>query len=401
MKRCYLSGIVLSLSGCLSAVAIQPGWAEIQPMGEKQSVESQENSQLLTGKIRRLSELERLGTSAQMLVQSPAPTNPPSVPRTQGGKQGGVIEVTGVQAKPTKKGVEVILQTTGREQLQITNRSAENNFIADIPNAQLRLPSGDAFTFRSEKPVAGIREITVTNVDANTIRVTVAGEKTLPTVELFDDNAGLVFGITSAATAMQPPQQPEPEQPTSTTPQDKPAAQEDDSIELVVTGERDDGYRAPNATTATRTDTPLRDIPQSIQVIPQEVLRDQNVTRLEEALRNVPSVTTNVSSLYFGNLFNIRGFTLNQTNLLRNGITDRLGLNAIDLSNVERVEVLLGPASVLYGGAAPGGTINVVTRQPLQDPFYAIDATIGNYDFYRGRVDLSGPLMIPGQFCID
>lgn len=89
MKRCYLSGIVLSLSGCLSAVAIQPGWAEIQPMGEKQSVESQENSQLLTGKIRRLSELERLGTSAQMLVQSPAPTNPPFRPPNPRGETGG------------------------------------------------------------------------------------------------------------------------------------------------------------------------------------------------------------------------------------------------------------------------------------------------------------------------
>ncbi|NEQ18595.1 MAG: TonB-dependent siderophore receptor, partial [Microcoleus sp. SIO2G3] len=65
---------------------------------------------------------------------------------------------------------------------------------------------------------------------------------------------------------------------------------------------------------------------------------------------------------------------------------------ATDFSNVERVEVLLGPASVLYGAAAPGGTINIVTRQPLQDPFYAVDATIGNYDFYRGAIDLSGPL---------
>lgn len=60
--------------------------------------------------------------------------------------------------------------------------------------------------------------------------------------------------------------------------------------------------------------------------------------------------------------------------------------------NIERIEVLLGPASVLYGSGDPGGTINTVTKQPLRDPFYAIDATIGNYDFYQGAIDLSGPL---------
>ncbi|WP_439566520.1 AMIN domain-containing protein, partial [Gloeocapsopsis crepidinum] len=72
-----------------------------------------------------------------------------------------VVPVTGVQANPTAKGVEVILQTPQGEQLQVTNRNIDNNFIADIPNAQLRLPSGEAFTFRSEKPVTGITEITV------------------------------------------------------------------------------------------------------------------------------------------------------------------------------------------------------------------------------------------------
>ncbi|MEH2249028.1 AMIN domain-containing protein [Nostoc sp.] len=88
-----------------------------------------------------------------------------------------------------------------------------NSFIADIPNAQLRLPSGEAFTFRSEKPLAGITEITVTNFDVNTIRVTVIGELALPTVELFDSDEGLIFGLTTAAsTGQQLPQtQPTPQ----------------------------------------------------------------------------------------------------------------------------------------------------------------------------------------------
>ncbi|WP_338016931.1 TonB-dependent siderophore receptor [Myxacorys almedinensis] len=63
-----------------------------------------------------------------------------------------------------------------------------------------------------------------------------------------------------------------------------------------------------------------------------------------------------------------------------------------DFANIERVEVLKGPASVLFGQGLPGGTINQITKQPLRDPFYGVDATIGSYDFYRGAIDLSGPL---------
>jgi iron complex outermembrane receptor protein len=331
-------------------------------------------------KILQLSEIEQISQSAELLVQSPASSE--------------VIQVTGVQANPTETGVEVILQTTQGEQLQITNRSAENNFIADIPNAQLRLPSGDAFTFRSEKPVAGVTEITVTNVDANTVRVTVVGEKTLPTVELFDDNAGLVFGITSAAIATSPPQQPQTpqagEKPASETPQETPSA-DDEPIELVVTGEQD-GYRVRDSSTATKTDTPLRDIPQSIQVVPQQVLQDQQVRNPSEALRNVAGVSqgTNSASRSGTATINIRGFDAFR-DILRNGLRDP-GSNIFNLANIERIEVLKGPASVLFGQGSFGGLINYVTKQPLTEPYYSLEASAGSFNFYRGAVDLTGPL---------
>jgi len=311
--------------------------------------------------------------SAQILVQSPTPT-------------AEIIPVTGVQANPTEKGVEIILQTSKGEQLQITNTNTGNNFISDIPNAQLRLPNGDGFTFRSEKPLAGITEITVTNFDAKTIRVTVVGENSLPVVELFDGDEGLIFGVTPSATATQP----QPEKPTSETLPEQPAAQQDEPIELVVTGEQD-GYRVPNSSTGTRTDTPLRDIPQSIQVVPQQVLRDQQITRLDDALRNVAGVN---QAFNFGPLtfYSIRGFDVTETNLLRDGLIDTLSGQVSELSSIERVEVLKGPASVLFGLGNPGGSINLISKRPLSEPFYAVDATIGSYSFYRGAVDLSGPL---------
>ncbi|MEA5605705.1 TonB-dependent siderophore receptor [Nostoc sp. UHCC 0252] len=387
MKRCCLSvsmrlWFLLTLSGCLSAVAIGPGWAEIKPTGEKQEVKSQKNFKtLLTRKIRQLSEIERPSTSAIILVQSPAPQTAPS----------SIVQVTGVQAKPTEKGVEVILQTAQGEQLQITNRSAENNFIADIPNTQLRLPSGDTFTFRSQNPVTGITEITVTNLDANTIRVTVTGEGGLPKVELFDGDEGLIFGVIPAVTAAQQPQTPQAqEKPTSETPQEEPAAQQDEPIELVVTGEQD-GYRVQDATTATRTDTPLRDIPQSIQVIPRQVLEDRKPRTLTEAVETVSGVSsadTNFNAP--AGTYIIRGFQ--QGGNLRNGYRDVNGFGLTGLGTIERVEVLKGPASVLFGALEPGGVINVITKQPLSEPYYNLGLEVGNRGFVQPSIDFSGPL---------
>ncbi|MHC5718849.1 MAG: AMIN domain-containing protein [Nostoc sp.] len=152
--------------------------------------------------------------SAQQLVQSPAANNPPSV-----AKQGGeIVQVTGVKANPTNKGVEILLQTSIGQQLQLLNRSTGNNFITDIPNAQLRLPSGDAFRFRSDKPITGVTEITVTNFDANTIRVSLTGETGVPQVELFDSpDEGLIFSVASTAPSAQQAQ------PQTQPPQTQPA----------------------------------------------------------------------------------------------------------------------------------------------------------------------------------
>ncbi|MEH2463052.1 TonB-dependent siderophore receptor [Nostoc sp.] len=336
-----------------------------------------------TGKIRQLSEIEPTITSAQMLlVQSPTPNNPTE-------QVGEIVEVTGVKANPTSNGVEIILQTNKGQQLQVVNRSAGNNFVADVPNAQLRLPSGEAFTFRSTKTIAGITEITVTNFDVNTIRVRVIGEGSVPTVELSDSpDEGLIFSVASAASVQQQPQtQPKPPTQSQKQTQPKPSASGDEPIELVVTGEQD-GYNAPNATTATRTDTPLRDIPQSIQVIPQEVIKDQQITRIADAARNVSGVTEAVG---FGNGnqgYTIRGF--GGGNLI-NGFKDNFGFFSTT-ANIERVEVLKGPASVLYGQFEPGGVVNYVTKQPLSDPYYAAEFIAGSFNFYRGSIDFSGPL---------
>ncbi|PIG94152.1 TonB-dependent receptor [Gloeocapsopsis sp. IPPAS B-1203] len=350
----------ICLTGIVSALIVQSASAEVvQP---KSSV-----SQNITRRELR----ERLVNQAELLSQVP---NSPTL-----------VEVTGVEATPTDKGVEVILQTTQGQQLQITNRSADNNFIADIPNAQLRLPSGDGFIFRSENPIEGITEITVTNLDESTIRVTVIGEAGLPTVTLFDSDEGLIFGFTPVVSSAQTPQLPaEPEGETQTEQPSTP----DQPIELVVTGQQD-GYSVPNATTATRMDTPLRDIPQSIQVVPQQVLEDQQVIRASEALRNVSGVQRGNTLGGIIEVFSIRGFQ-QFGGTLRNGFRNRFSV--AETANLERIEVLKGPASVLYGNLDPGGVINYVTKQPLSEHFYAAGLQVGSFGLVRPTLDFSGPL---------
>lgn len=343
-----------------------------------------------TQSLPRLNELERPLTSAQMLVQSPVPA---TVPKPE------IVQVKGVKANPTEKGVEVILQTPLGEELQVVNRSTGNSYIADIPNAQLRLLNSEAFVFRSPKPIPGITEITVTNEDANTIRVTVTGGGGVPTVKLFNSSEkGLIFGVVSAADSTPQGQQP-PTQPTlpraepgNETQRNEPSA-EGEEIEILVTGEQETGYRVTNATTGTRTDTPLRDIPQSIQVVPRQVLEDQQIIRVGDALQNVSGVNNLGSYSGYEELIKIRGFDVNtfQGGYFRDGIR-LFTFGFPETANLEQIEVLKGPASILFGQAQPGGIVNLVTKKPLNEPYYFLEGTVGNYDTYRGAIDLSGPL---------
>ncbi len=154
------------------------------------------------------------------------------------------------------------------------------------------------------------------------------------------------------------------------------------------------GYRATRSATGTKTDTALRDVPQSIQVVSRQVLEDQQVNNLGDALTNVSSVQRGNSHGGSSESFIIRGFkatTYAVDGMLINPLVSRPEALR-DLANVERVEVLKGPASVLYGRGNPGGLINLVTRQPSFTPEAEVKAQAGSYDFYRLEANASGPL---------
>ncbi|RLM30747.1 hypothetical protein BHG07_09245 [Brenneria salicis ATCC 15712 = DSM 30166] len=126
------------------------------------------------------------------------------------------------------------------------------------------------------------------------------------------------------------------------------------------------GYRATRSATGTKTDTALRDIPQSIQVVPRDVITDRQTTSLSEALQNVSGVQQSGTSGNRAETFMVRDFSSPSyaiDGVMLNPVGDRPE-TFLDLANVERIEVLKGPASALYGRGQPGGLINIVTRQP-------------------------------------
>jgi iron complex outermembrane receptor protein len=283
-------------------------------------------------------------------------------PVTDNCKGGGQITIERVLLEPTETGFEAILLTpTGvAQELQVVNVSQGNNFIADILNAQLQKP------FRQVNPIPGVSEVTVINKDANTVRITAIGETELPSVELFDSDEGLIFGFTDAEESAQTP-------PT------------DSEIELVVTAEK--------------TPEDLQDVPISITAITEQEVEDSDITSLSDISANTPNFSTFSPNRNFV-LYSIRGLS-NLNFLSRDSVAfyvddipyDYSNFLAIDLPDIERVEVLRGPQSTLYGRNAQAGVVNVITRKPTNEFEFNGSASYGNYDTLDLRAGVGGPLI--------
>ena len=275
------------------------------------------------------------------------------------------VQITDVRVEQTEAGLQVVLSTADGELLTPVTSVMGNALIVEIPNAVLVGDEVEQF-----EPAEGIALVQVSALPEDWVQVVVTGTDAPPTAETDSAVPGLTLSVVPGiaqvgATAA--------------------------ARRILVTGEEDEGYNPSSASTATRTDTPLRDIPQSIQVVPQQVIEDRGVDTVMESVGTVSGVGYDggFAGAPTGSVI-IRGFS--QSQQFRNGFrdTDRTGLTAI--GTVEQVEILKGPASVLFGAVEPGGIVNVVTRQPLSDPFYSVSLEAGNRNLYQPSFDLSGPL---------
>lgn len=163
---------------------------------------------------------------------------------------------------------------------------------------------------------------------------------------------------------------------------------------ITVTGAGDTatrGYQPVSTSTATRTDTPLLDVPQAVNVVSSEVLEDQHATTLDEALDNVSGVSQ--ANTLGGTQDSVirRGFGDNRDgSILVNGMKTSLprAFNA----TVDHVEVLKGPASTLYGILDPGGMVNIITKKP-EDTFGGeVYGSLSSFGGGSTGFDLTGPI---------
>ncbi|TKK30557.1 TonB-dependent siderophore receptor [Pseudomonas sp. CFBP13528] len=157
------------------------------------------------------------------------------------------------------------------------------------------------------------------------------------------------------------------------------------------------GYHATRSASATRTDTSIHETPQSISVVSKDVVEDIGATRLQDALDYAGGVGR---ANNFGGqgltTFTVRGFTTGE--FYRNGFPINRGYpNMPDANTIERLEVLRGPATMLYGRGDPGGTFNVVSKQPLAERSVTLGSQVNDQGMQRGTLDASGPLDEEGR----
>ncbi len=158
--------------------------------------------------------------------------------------------------------------------------------------------------------------------------------------------------------------------------------------DIEIKGYSNHAYKSDYSFLGTKTETPYLDIPQSINSVTKELIKDKMQLTLKDAITDIAGVTN-----YSGyDEYTIRGFRAENAKLV-NGLRGYSTTYVTPmLLNVERIEVIKGPAATLYGNSDPGGTINIVTKKPLPENEQEIDVEAGTWNHYRIMGDITGPL---------
>lgn len=155
-------------------------------------------------------------------------------------------------------------------------------------------------------------------------------------------------------------------------------------------------YVVDASSSATKGDAPLLETPMAVQVVPREVLDDRQVRTSLDAIKNVSGVQSPIYEFY--DQFLIRGFDSGYGTTFRNGLPLRGITNAVNYTFVDRVEVVKGPTSMLYGRVEPGGFVNIVTRKPQAQSLTTVELQAARWGAWRASVDSTGPASADGQW---
>ncbi|WP_158409460.1 TonB-dependent siderophore receptor [Gloeocapsa sp. PCC 73106] len=283
-----------------------------------------------------------------------------------------IIKVIDLRVELTQTGLELIINTVEGALPNFSENRLDNTLVVEFTDAQLELPDGKEY-LEFPQPINGIESITVKQEDPSKILVTIVGSTEAPVAELTLTAEGLILGFSESLEEDSP---------------------EEDITEITITARLEqllNTYTPPDTPSIARDGTFILDVPQDIDIVPEQVIRDQKTFTVGQTFRNISGVTTGrVSGNSQALTPVIRGFE--SSNILRNGLRDGTQRLSSSTTNIERIEVLKGPASILFGSGSLGGTVNLVTKQPLLEPFYGVEFTAGQYNFYRPQIDLTGPL---------
>ncbi|RNL50124.1 TonB-dependent receptor [Pedobacter jejuensis] len=153
------------------------------------------------------------------------------------------------------------------------------------------------------------------------------------------------------------------------------------------------GYKTPNKRPINLGKIAIapKDLPQSVQIVGAQVIRDQQANTLGDVMKNINGVALGANRGSVGENFYARGYSLGANNVFKNGARTTIG-GSPEASTLESVEVLKGSAALLYGGVSGGAVVNMVTKKPKFEYGGEVSMRVGSYDLYKPIVDFYGPI---------
>ena len=278
-----------------------------------------------------------------------------------------------------------------------------------VSNASIILKKGDK-EMTSMTDASGFFNVTLTEGGSYTISIVAEGANPLENQITVEDNGVLDLGdvivyqvVTSQPAVEEKPVNEQPTEPTeptvakNTTDPNEPQDEEEDgkvkqlqTVEIIGRARKD--YNSDYSFSASKIALKNMEVSQAITTVTKELITDRGVTRLGDVVKNVSGV--NQTSFY--NNYAIRGVTqqasYRESRLMNGMVTSHIFFSQPMMMNVERVEVIKGPASMTFSSTDAGGSINIITKKPLKTNRKEVSLSVGSYQTVVGALDFTGPL---------
>ena len=278
-----------------------------------------------------------------------------------------------------------------------------------VSNASIILKKGDK-EMTSMTDASGFFNVTLTEGGSYTISIVAEGANPLENQITVEDNGVLDLGdvivyqmVTSQPVVEEKPVNEQPTEPTepvvakNTTDPNEPQDEEEDgkvkklqTVEIIGRARKD--YNSDYSFSASKIALKNMEVSQAITTVTKELITDRGITRLGDVVKNVSGVTQ--TSFY--NNYAIRGVTqqasYRESRLMNGMVTSHIFFSQPMMMNVERVEVIKGPASMTFSSTDAGGSINIITKKPLKTDRKEVSLSVGSYQTVVGALDFTGPL---------